>query len=139
MWPRASAEERSLSLSGDPSSSARCRAFLRSTLEDWQLPGSLDDVLLLTSELCSNAVVHARTDMVVRVTWDPVDQVLRVSVRDGSRQLPTVRPQSYLAPSGRGLWLISTVASRWGVEPLPTGKDVWFEVVAGAGFPATRP
>ena len=139
MSPPAPAEERSLSLSGDPSSSARCRAFLRSTLEDWQLPGSLDDVLLLTSELCSNAVVHARTDMVVRVTWDPVDHVLRVSVRDGSPNLPIVRRQTYLSRSGRGLWLVSTVASRWGVEPLPTGKVVWFELLPGAGFPAARP
>lgn len=125
-------DARWLCLPAVPSSSARCRALLRSTLEEWGLPDCLDDALLLSSELCSNVVLHAHTAMVVGVSWDRVGRTLRVSVQDGSRGMPTVRPQSDLAPSGRGLRLVETIASRWGSQPLPAGKVVWFELRTGA-------
>ena len=81
---------------------------------------------LLTSELASNAVVHARTPFTVSVIFD-ANQV-RVEVRDGNPQLPVPAEPDIETVTGRGLLLISELADRWGVEGLPTGKLVWIEL-----------
>jgi anti-sigma regulatory factor (Ser/Thr protein kinase) len=91
---------------------------------------------LLTSEVVTNAVVHAGTDMVVTVSVRP--RGLRVEVADGSPDavLLSSSPGSEPEPGGgRGLLLVQMMASGWGVEPVETGKIVWFELTdeAAAG------
>ena len=56
--------------------------------------------------------------------------VLRVEVEDVSERLPAeMSTPPWQQESGRGLLLVEVLAERWGVEPLPSGKRVWFEVV----------
>jgi hypothetical protein len=77
----------------------------------------------------TNAVVHAQSDVevVVRMTGTNV----RIDVLDNSDESPVVRQPSVYDTSGRGLALVESLASAWGVERRPEGgKSVWFEVPA---------
>lgn len=81
---------------------------------------------LLVSELVTNAVLHARTNFAVRVTMTAT--AIRVSVTDGSPNLPERRNYDVLQPTGRGLHLVDSLSDRWGVDLQPPGKTVWFEL-----------
>ena len=115
----------------EPTSARACRRFLLSTLEEWDADQFADDAVLLLSELVTNAVLHAGTEIEVTIQLD--DDVLRVEVRDGDPRLPTVRHYSLLSGTGRGLALVAQTARSWDVEPLPSGKRVWFELEASSG------
>jgi CheY-like chemotaxis protein len=86
----------------------------------------VDPVNLLVSELVGNAVRH--TDSDIEVVIHVLAELLRVEVRDGSAVPPAQRTPDPTDVSGRGLALVDAVASRWGVDPLPQGKSVWFEL-----------
>jgi anti-sigma regulatory factor (Ser/Thr protein kinase) len=105
-----------------------CRRFVRSSLEDWGDAGS--DVVLLASELATNAVVHARSRFLVVV--DRCDDCVRVEVSDDDTRplaVPEVDQDSF---SGRGLAMVVALADAWGVDHRPQeGKTVWFEVATG--------
>jgi anti-sigma regulatory factor (Ser/Thr protein kinase) len=88
--------------------------------------GLVDDAALVVTELATNAVVHARSDFTVVVSWSH-DRV-RISVRDASPVPPTDRPASLVACSGRGLAVVAALAARWSFEPLGFGKVVWAEL-----------
>lgn len=114
-------------LQASTASAARARRFVDEVLSRWHCSDVLDDVQLLVSELVTNAVVHAGSDVeiAVRLLADSV----RIEVVD---RAPTtmLRPTAPRVEdeSGRGLMLVETLASAWGVEPLVGGKAVWFEV-----------
>jgi anti-sigma regulatory factor (Ser/Thr protein kinase) len=99
----------------------------RSTLQ----PEVADAAGLLVSELVTNAIMHARTPVEVRVSV--TDTVLRAEVSDGSQTLPAPRRPIGLAGTGRGLQLLEQVATRWGVLSTDTGKTVWFELMLSGG------
>lgn len=93
--------------------------------------GDLPDLVahhaaLLVSELAANAVLHARTPFTVEVSESI--GTLRISVRDSNVSLPVLKLYSPEASTGRGLKLVETMAHRWGVDPCPDGKVVWFEL-----------
>ncbi len=101
---------------------------------DRELRGSgIDDetlfrVQILTSELVSNAVRHARTPVDVTVT--PRGKRIRVDARDYSTERP-VPPAADTPTRHRGLLLVEDLADDWGVDiDDDNGKVVWFEVVA---------
>ena len=81
---------------------------------------------LLTSELVTNAVLHAGTPMCV--TLHILPDRIRVDVADGDTSLPALKDYGREAATGRGLTLFSTLASDWGVQPVEGGKIVWFEL-----------
>ena len=90
----------------------------------------IDDALLMVSELVTNAVQHGRPDIVLMVRPNPPG--IGVSVRDGGAALP-VPPTGAPDPAdqrGRGLHMVESLSSSWGVEPAdpPPGKVVWFEL-----------
>jgi CheY-like chemotaxis protein len=109
----------------DPASVAGARRFVRGSLhgQDQEL---LERVVLLTSELVTNAVLHAGTDARVEIRLTP--GVVRVEVGDEGPGAPTIRDPDVGGPGGRGLPIVDHVASRWGVAPAGRGKVVWFEV-----------
>ncbi len=81
---------------------------------------------LLVSELVTNAVVHARSD--VTVVLSLTVHALRIEVSDDDPTCPQARDAHDSATGGRGLRIVDTVASRWGVLRHDGGKTVWFEL-----------
>ncbi|MFY1695628.1 MULTISPECIES: ATP-binding protein [unclassified Solwaraspora] len=100
------------------------RALLTRACRQWDVPQLIDPAALALTELVNNVVVHAGTAMSVRIGYR--DGCLRLSVRDGSPGAP--RPGSPVSPTalgGRGMWLVESVARRWGCTALADGKLVW--------------
>lgn len=125
----AASEARWICLPPAVDSPARTRDFLRDLIEQWGAHDLLDDALLLVSELASNAVLHARSALVVTASWSQQRGVLRVTVRDGQHDgEPRVRHPAADATSGRGLEIVEMLASRWGIVRDHDGKAVWFEL-----------
>ena len=86
-------------------------------------------VVLLTSELVTNAILYAGTDIDLVASRKGGD--FRVEVRDEAPRPPLRRITDASAASGRGLGLVENLASAWGVDHLPgNGKAVWFEVTS---------
>ncbi|MEP7054903.1 MAG: SpoIIE family protein phosphatase [Actinomycetota bacterium] len=107
----------------------QARAFVRETLATWGASEAVDDVLLLTTELVTNAVVHAGTtiDLFIEATDDLL--IVSVSDRYAARSLPSVvAAPAETSEGGRGLLLVHAIALRWGVEHSTAGKRVWFEI-----------
>jgi anti-sigma regulatory factor (Ser/Thr protein kinase) len=88
-----------------------------------------DEAQLAASELVTNAVLHGRQPLTVRVHVG--EHRVRVEVVDASPISPSFSMLDPTALTGRGLMLISEAADRWGVEPLEHGKAVWFELHEG--------
>lgn len=110
----------------------RARRTIAAFLEPAEVPVSIiDDVLLLVSELVTNAVVHAGSPAVVRLDADIERIKVTVADRDAERT-PTIVQAEPLSSSGRGVLLVDRLAARWGVEPQRQGKIVWFELPRGA-------
>ena len=84
---------------------------------------------LLTTEVVTNAVVHGKGELELRIAADR--DVVRVEVGDDSPDLPTPVPLvSATQRGGRGLYILTALATDWGVEPrsASVGKTVWFEL-----------
>ena len=91
------------------------------------VPGEVAECAsLLTSELVTNAVLHAATPL--SVTLHLMADRIRVDVADGSTVVPSPKDYGADAATGRGLTLFNTLASDWGVQPVIGGKIVWFEL-----------
>ena len=117
---------------GDAASVRQSREFVRGVLgESWPC---LDDVLVMVSEIASNAVRHTASgdnswfDVTVSVTG----RTARVAIADrGSSSEPRI-PDSGggfdALTGGRGLRIVDTLADRWGHGGDELGRVVWFEV-----------
>ncbi|WP_405661900.1 SpoIIE family protein phosphatase [Streptomyces sp. RK9] len=111
---------------------ATARSFVRDTLQGWGFSDIVDDAVVLTSELVTNAVVHAGTaaDVLCLRTEDAV----RIEVSDHypEREIPLQSsPATMGSPDregGRGLQLCAALATRWGVDYTSTHKQVWFQL-----------
>jgi anti-sigma regulatory factor (Ser/Thr protein kinase) len=110
-------------------SGAVARGQLRELLDGSGLCAVLDEAELLVTELINNAVVHARSDVLVHVEQHP--DALRVAVSDRGRGRWRRRPAAPDATSGRGLLLVETLADTWGTAVEGETKTVWFELRAG--------
>ncbi|HEX7301806.1 ATP-binding protein [Lentzea sp.] len=108
------------------------RRWLRTTFRGYP-DDLLDDVLLVCTELVSNAYDHACGPRDVRVAQDAGGRVIRVEVDDGSpRALPTPGVSSLGSFRGRGMTLVDAVTSRWGVLDRGDRKTVWAEFLLGS-------
>ncbi len=85
-----------------------------------------ETVTLLTSEVVTNAVFHAGTDISVAVSVG--ERSVRVDVTDASPALPAPRHYHADAQTGRGLSLVAAASKQWGTRTTGGGKVVWFEV-----------
>ena len=91
----------------------------------------LDEAVLLTSELCTNALQHTASGdggsfevTVLRGTG-----CVRVEVRDdGSKSVPEAGHFGQLSEDGRGLEIVSLIACRWGQNGDEYGRSVFFEL-----------
>lgn len=89
-----------------------------------------ETILLLTSEMVTNSVQHARTER-VRVSLERVGPTLRVAVADDDPQPPILQDRDDSRIGGLGIQMVERMSSAWGVEDHGSaGKQVWFEVEA---------
>jgi anti-sigma regulatory factor (Ser/Thr protein kinase) len=117
-----------IDLPPEPASTPTARHFVANALVDGDLDERLREVaLLLTSEVVTNAVIHARTE--IRVSVDVRPSALRIEVSDGYPEMPPAVRQSRDSSGGRGLLMVERLASSWGVDVSSTGKTIWFEMV----------
>jgi anti-sigma regulatory factor (Ser/Thr protein kinase) len=91
---------------------------------------------LLTSELVTNAVLHAATDITVTIRRE--SSGLRIEVADGNPQLPERKNYDDDAATGRGLGVVTALADTWGANRRGDGKVVWFEL-GEASTPVEEP
>ena len=91
-------------------------------------PALVERVLLVVSELATNAVLHARTPFVVRLSRG--DGSVRVAVFDTSDGRPEPGALDPSAITGRGLGIVEALASAWGIDATDDGKWVWAELAA---------
>ncbi|MFE9256872.1 SpoIIE family protein phosphatase [Streptomyces sp. NPDC006879] len=121
---------------------AAARAFVRDTLQGWGYTELIDDAVVLTSELVTNAVVHAGTDAEVLCLRSEDAVRIEVADRYPEREIPLQQTGPTIAPpdheGGRGLLLCGAMASRWGVDYTPTRKQVWFQLALPARSVGTR-
>ena len=107
---------------------AHARSFVRRVAERCPV---LDEAVLLTSELCTNALQHTAsgTGGSFEITVYLGSGSLRVEVHDdGSKSAPAVRELDDMAEDGRGLEIVAVVADRWGQCGNEYGRSVYFEL-----------
>lgn len=99
------------------------------------LPEDRDDAMLVLSELVSNAVKHAAPlpSGDIRVRWEVLDDVLHIEITDGGAGTrPHASVAALSALGGRGLDIVRTVSTQWGVTEGEDSVTVWAEVPRGA-------
>jgi anti-anti-sigma factor len=117
-----------VSLAPTPTAATAARRFVHKTLEAWR-PAAPDGELreqaqVLAGELVTNAVVHAQTDMRLRLELG--GELLHIAVTDLDPRLPRLLPDDPQAEGGRGLRLVKWISAAWGAQPHPEGgKVVW--------------
>lgn len=104
---------------------ARARPRTAAALRRWQVPDPvIDDAQLVVSELVSNAVVHGREPLRVRLTLTRAS--VYITVHDGDPQPPRMRnPPPGDITGGRGLRIVAAVSQQWGCAIGRHGKNVW--------------
>ncbi|MCF6525426.1 SpoIIE family protein phosphatase [Streptomyces sp. JJ36] len=113
------------------------REFVRRHLRDWGWEKASAETELMATELVTNALVHADSDVEVRLRELP--DLIRVEVRDSDPRPPLPAPILVAADAdleseaehGRGLVIVDALASVWGNSPSGRGKAVWFEISRG--------
>ncbi|RZS90010.1 serine phosphatase RsbU (regulator of sigma subunit) [Motilibacter rhizosphaerae] len=115
-------------LPAESTSAGQARSWLRRTLTAIELPESVVEVALLcTSELVTNALLHARSGATVEADVDPHRLLVLVSDQ-GMSTLPAAQAAEPAAVRGRGLALVEALADAWGTERTSRGTTVWFEL-----------
>jgi anti-sigma regulatory factor (Ser/Thr protein kinase) len=112
-----------------PSSAAVVRQRISADLARAGLPeGLIDDVVLVATELLSNALRHARSlpDDQLDIRWEVRQDSVSIKVTDGGgRHQPHVRHPGPAETNGRGLSIVETLAEEWGVEEGAATATVW--------------
>ncbi|MGI5155960.1 ATP-binding protein [Microbispora sp. CA-102843] len=123
------ARRASWTLPAEASSTSRARRLVRAALRDWAgiAYGEVPEVAeLLVSELVANVLRHGRGEPVLTLLLR--DGVLRCEVEDEARVPVRARDRSPDDEGGRGLLIVESLSSSWGVRPTSRGKAVWFEL-----------
>ncbi|MET7777495.1 ATP-binding protein [Streptomyces mirabilis] len=139
--PSGRRQARRLSFDGESGVVPLARDFARQALHAWGwLPAAsadqraaAEDVLLVVSELVTNACLHAEGPDELRISCD--NKVLRVEVSDRGAGQPAPRtPHRAGRPGGHGMFIVQRLCLDWGVVRTPgvTGKTVWAELGAPA-------
>ncbi|GEC05995.1 hypothetical protein SSP24_36500 [Streptomyces spinoverrucosus] len=131
-------------LNGSPLAPGTARGLLRAAFQEWTglgLPGAerltdrlAHDAMVVLSELVTNAVVHAGTDVELVCRLEPETGAVVVEVCDHHPSRPPRDGESeaaYETPEyGRGLRLVAALSEAWGVTYRRGAKTVWARVAA---------
>jgi anti-sigma regulatory factor (Ser/Thr protein kinase) len=123
-----------------PASVPAARRFANDALTAWGWEALAEDVDLCVSELTTNATLHSGSPY-FQLELEHERGVVRVSVIDaGMGQVDLLARQPELSDAfledltaddasttGRGMFLVSALASSWGIDELPAGKRIWAE------------
>lgn len=109
------------------------REFTRRTFGAWDLDGLYNDVVVVVSELVTNALCHGLGDASYSALARPVHLVLLARERrvlaavvDPSDKTPMLASARHFAESGRGLRIVAVMSDAWGWMPFASGgKAVW--------------
>lgn len=117
-----------LSLPMEAAKVRMARDFVRAKLATLGLKNGLaDDIVVVTSELVTNAIKYApsKAEVALFLRADAV----RLEVRDDEPSSPVLAEQDDTGAmvGGRGLRIVTALGSRWGVEAEDGGKSVWVE------------
>jgi anti-sigma regulatory factor (Ser/Thr protein kinase) len=141
----------------DPVSVSAARRFVTDGLLSWERTALIDSATLCVSELAGNAALHAHSTF-MEIALQTLGKAVRVSVEDdGAVPAEVVAPRAMFTElegvdgslddqptTGRGLAIVSILASDWGVERTAEGKRVWAELTENepeheVGPPRTSP
>jgi anti-sigma regulatory factor (Ser/Thr protein kinase) len=100
------------------------RQIVRDALDAWDYTGQHEDVLLVVSELVTNALMHGAGAPVLRMTKEATH--IRIEVGDSSEEAPKAREPG--PADGWGMHVIGRLSSRWGISHREGGKVVWCEL-----------
>ena len=110
----------------EPKSATQARSLTRDYLQSSCPREAIEIAALLITELVTNAVLHARTPIVVSVESSPGTVFLAVD--DKAAGEPVARDYGIDAATGRGIKLVRELSTRWGVDRSGVGKRVWCEI-----------
>jgi len=116
-------------LTPEAASVGRARRLVAKTVSESGHEEMVDAATLLVSEVVTNSLLHAGTEirLLCRLNSDGV----RVEVSDRSPLMPSIRHYDTDATTGRGLALVAALASAWGIDCEQDGKTLWFELGDG--------
>jgi len=116
---------RRIALPSGPTAASEARSQVQAYVYAWDVPVDSPVAALLTSELVTNAIKHETGEtvmLVISCTWGQ----LRVDVHDTSPSIPVPIDAPVEAEAGRGLMLVSSLATDWGWYRTSAGKAVYF-------------
>ncbi|GAA1592649.1 ATP-binding SpoIIE family protein phosphatase [Actinoplanes couchii] len=125
-----------MQVAAEPTGPSRVRQWMSARLREWNVPEPvIGSAILCTSELTTNALLHAGTPAQVHI--DLNGERLLVSVADTGTRGSVIRARAdALASRGRGLGLIEDLSDSWGTDPTVRGSTVWFEMLLAGKPPA---
>jgi anti-sigma regulatory factor (Ser/Thr protein kinase) len=125
----AASRSATMQVAAEPTGPSRVRQWMTARLREWSVPESvIGAAILCTSELTTNALLHAGTPAQVHIDLNA--ERLLVSVADTGTRGSVIRARAdTLASRGRGLGLIEELSDSWGTDPTVRGSTVWFEML----------
>lgn len=132
----------------EPASVPAARRWVDDALSGWGREDMVEDVALCVTELSTNATLHSGSRF-FEIELERGEEAVRLSVVDtGATTVEALATRSELAEelidqvaaddaptTGRGMFIVSALASCWGIDELPGGKRVWAEFSGSAGSP----
>lgn len=95
--------------------------------QEWNCDALADSAALIVSELVTNVFLHARTNCLIRASFDFPILAVTVTDEDGDHDL-SLQPPSDEEVGGRGLAIVAELADTWGVRHGKGTKSIWFKL-----------
>jgi anti-sigma regulatory factor (Ser/Thr protein kinase) len=126
--------QRRVRLTREPSAAAEARSQVREVIRAWKVPVDPDIVILLASDLVTNAITYGDGETITLAIRCSRDH-LRVDVYDSPRSRPVAADVPADAEVGRGLVLVAALSTDWGSFRTPAGKAVYFTLAFQPDLP----